>query len=72
MEQLTVVEAAQSKGCSGQAIRDAIKKGVIDADVFGKTYVVKVNAKYKQWAPSTDKQAAGKARAKKAKRKTRR
>ena len=66
MEEITVKEASARKGCSGQAVRDAIKAGLLDAKIFARTYVVKCNKKWQQWSPNTDKQKAGKARAKKA------
>ena len=62
MEQLTVTEAARRKRCSGQAVRGAIGRGVLDAQLFGRTYVIKVNKKFGEWKPMAVKQKAGRAR----------
>ena len=67
MERHTVTETAKQKCCSPQAVRDAIKKERLDAEVFGRTYVVTANKKYDQWNPNPNMQKGGKARAKKAK-----
>ena len=67
MNRLSVTEASTLKSCSGQAIRDAVKRGVIDAEVFGRTHIVKANRKFEDWQPQAVRQKAGKARAKKAK-----
>lgn len=61
MEQITVAEASNRKGCTGQAVRDAITRGVVDAQLYGKTYVIKVNWKFRDWEPLAVKQRAGKA-----------
>ena len=62
MEQLTVTETATRKGCSVQAVRDAIKMGRLDAEMFGKTYILKCNAKWQRWEPMAVRQAAGRSR----------
>jgi hypothetical protein len=62
MEQISVTDAAQRKGCSGQAVRDAIKKGLLDAIVIGRTYVVMTTRKFETWQPVSIKQQAGRAR----------
>jgi hypothetical protein len=62
MDQITVTETAKRKGCSGQAVRDAIDRGVLDAQVFGRTYVIKVNRKFRDWKPLAVKQKAGRTR----------
>ena len=67
MELHTVTETAKEKGCSTQAVRNAIKKDHLDAEVFGRTYVVMANKKYDRWNPNPNMQKGGKARAKKAK-----
>ena len=67
MEWISVTEAAKRKGCSGQAIRDAIKKGLIDAIVIGRTNVVITTMKFEEWKPNPNYQKGGRARAKKAK-----
>jgi hypothetical protein len=61
MNQVSVTEAAKLKKCSDQAIRDAIKKELLDADLFGRTYVVKANRKFKAWTPNPKAQKAAKA-----------
>ncbi len=66
MEQISVTDAAQRKGCSGQAIRDALKKGLLDAVIIGRTYVVMTTRKFEEWQPSK-RQNSGRARAAKAK-----
>jgi len=70
MERITVLEAAEKKGCSGQAVRDAIKAGLLDAERFARTFVVKCNKAWDEWEPNPNMQKGGKARAKKAKRKS--
>ena len=67
MEQIGVTEAASRKGCSGQAIRDAIKKGLIDAIQIGRTYVVMTTQRFDEWKPKPSYQRGGWARARKAK-----
>ena len=62
MEQISVTGAAQRKGCSGQAVRDAIKKGLLDAIVIGRTYVVMTTRKFENWTPSPNMQKGGRAR----------
>ena len=48
---ITVTEANQKKECSGQAVRDAIRWGLLDSEQFGKTFAVKINKKYQEWEP---------------------
>ena len=67
MDRITVAEASKDKGCTGQAIRDAIAKGALDADVYGKTYVVKCNKKWVDWMPNPKRQVAGGIRQKRTK-----
>ena len=68
MNQISVTEAAKLKKCSGSAVRYAIQDGKVDAERFGRTWVIKCNRKFGDWMPNPKIQAAGKARAKKAKR----
>ena len=67
MEQISVTDAAKRKGCSGQAVRYAIKKGLLDAVVIGRTYVVMTTRKFETWEPNPNIQKSGRARAAKAK-----
>ena len=62
MEQISVTDAAERKGCSGQAVRDAIKKGLLDAVVIGRTFVVMTTRKFETWNPSPNMQKGGRAR----------
>ena len=62
MEMISVTDAAGRKSCSGQAIRDAIKKGLLDAVVFGRTNAIKCNKKWMEWSPNPNMQIGGKAR----------
>ena len=64
MEMITVPEAAKLKACSGQAVRNAIKAGRLDAQEFGRVYAVKCNKKWEEWAPNPKMQAAGAVRRK--------
>ena len=52
--------AERSKACGADLL-------VIDAEVFGRTHVIKANRKFEEWQPQAVRQKAGKARAKKAK-----
>ena len=67
MEQISVTEAADRKGCTGQAIRNAIKRGLIDAIMIGRTNVVFTTTKFEEWSPNPKYQKGGRPRAKKAK-----
>ena len=62
---ITVTEASQKKGCSGQAVRDAIRQGLLDSERFGRTFAVKVNKKYQEWEPMPVRQKAANIRWKK-------
>ena len=66
MEQIGVSEAAKRKDCSGQAVRDAIKKGLIDATKIGNTFIIPVTNRFEEWEPNPNYQKGGRARAKKA------
>ena len=57
---ITVTEAANEKGCTGQAVRNAIKAHGLDYQQFGRTLVIKANKKYNEWNPSPKRVAAGK------------
>jgi len=59
---ISVTIASEEKGCTGQAVRDAIKAGLLDAERFGRTFAVKVNKRYNEWEPMTARQNAAKAR----------
>ena len=62
MEQIGVLEAARRKKCSAQAVRDAIKKGLLDAVMIGGTYIVMTTSKFEEWGPSPNMQKGGRAR----------
>ena len=62
---MTTKKAAAEKGCSPQAIRDAVKREALDGDWFGRARTVKDNKKFREWFPS-GKQRSGKARQKQA------
>ena len=52
-------QAAEEKGCSIQAILDAIKRGAIDGQRVGREFIVRPNKKYREWQPSEFRQKAG-------------
>jgi hypothetical protein len=58
---LTTSEAAKIKGCSDQAIIDAISQGKIDGEKFGWAWAIKQNKKFEEWQPS-GRQKSGRAR----------
>lgn len=62
MEQISVLEAAQRKGCTRQAINDAIRAGRIDAVKIGKVHIVLVTSRFEAWTPMSGRQKAGRAR----------
>ncbi len=62
MEQIGVTDAAERKGCSAQAVRDAIKKGLLDAMMIGGTYIIMTTRKFENWNPSPNMQKGGRAR----------
>ena len=60
MKRLTVAEASENKGCSRQAVHDAIRKGLLDAERFGRMgYLLKCNKKYDDWFPNPNMQRSG-------------
>jgi len=59
LEQISVTETAKRKNCSGQAVRDAIKKQQLDAVQIGRTWVVMTTPKYFEWTPNSKRQVAG-------------
>ena len=56
---IPVGEAAQEKGCSRNAVRDAIKRGALDGEQLGRFFFVKGNKKYKEWGPNKERQKIG-------------
>ncbi len=64
---ITVQEAMKLKGCTRAAIVDAIGRGKIDAEKFGKMWAIVQNPKFEIWMPMKVRQQAGRARAAKAK-----
>ena len=51
--------AADLKGCSRQAIAEAIQRGAIDGEKVGRNYVVRDNRKFQDWQPSQVRQEIG-------------
>ena len=60
MDLVSVTEAGKMKECTGQAVRDAVRKGLIDAHVFGRTFVIVCNKKWREWHPNPKMQSAAK------------
>jgi len=58
---LTTAEAAKIKGCSGQAIIDALNRGEVEGEKFGWAWAIKQNRKFEEWQPSK-RQESGRAR----------
>ena len=56
---LPTQEAAGMKGCSGQAILDAIDRGAIDGERLGREFFVHWNKKFRDWQPNPRRQKAG-------------
>jgi DNA (cytosine-5)-methyltransferase 1 len=52
LELISVAEAAKHKDCSRQAIWGAIKRGDLDAQRVGRSYIVTTNRRFHQWLPS--------------------
>ncbi len=75
---ISTTSAADLKGCSRQAITEAIQRGAIDGEKVGRNFVVRDNRKFEEWQPNPARQEIGresqkpakpaKGRAKKAKR----
>ena len=61
MDLVSVTEASKMKECTGQTIRDAVRKGLLDAHVFGRTFAILCNKKWRKWCPNTKMQRAAKA-----------
>lgn len=59
MEFISTKDAAEQKGCTPQGIWGAIKRGAINGQQVGRSYIVAVDAKFKEWQPNPDKQKAG-------------
>lgn len=59
---LTTTEAAKIKGCSDQAVMDAISQGKIDGEKFGWAWAIKQNKKFREWQPNPKIQKAGRSR----------
>ena len=56
---LSTQQAAEEKGCSRQAILDAITRGVIDGQRVGREFIVQPNRKFREWHPSPMRQEFG-------------
>ncbi len=52
MKLIGVAEAAEQKGCTRQAIWGAIKRGELDAQQPGRSYIIEANARFHQWIPT--------------------
>ena len=57
-ERITSVEAADRKGCTRQNINNAIRTKKIDAERFGRAYIILANQKFQEWTPNPKIQAA--------------
>lgn len=62
---ISTKEAAKIKSCTPHAIRYAIKQDYIDAERYGKFYVVLANKKFDSWNPNLKLQKAVRGRLKK-------
>ncbi len=60
MELLSVLQAAEMKGCTAQAIRDAIAKGKIKGQQVGRSLVVMANKTFDEWKPDSKRQTRAK------------
>ena len=67
INRISTTVAAGEKGCTRQAVAEAIYAGKLDAERIGRTHAVLTNKKYDNWSPNPNMQKGGKARAKKAK-----
>ncbi len=56
---IPVGEAAEQKGCSRNAIRDAMERQALDGQKLGKFFFVKVNKKFTEWQPNPVRQKIG-------------
>ena len=56
---LSTRQAAEEKGCSMQAILDAINRGAIDGQKVGREHIVRPNRKYQEWQPARWRQEIG-------------
>ncbi len=59
MERVSTAEAAQRKRCSRQSIFNAIHRGKISAQRIGRSYVVSVDEKFRNWRPNLRRQEIG-------------
>ncbi len=58
---ITTAEAAKIKGCTIQAVLDAIAEGKINAGRFGKAWAIREDKKLEAWQPMAVRQEAGRA-----------
>ena len=56
---INTTTAADLKGCSRQAIAEAIQRGAIDGEKVGRNYVVRNNRKFQEWQPNPVRQEIG-------------
>ena len=61
MDLVSVTEASKMKGCSGQAVRDAVRGGLLDVRVVGRTFAVLCNEKWREWLANPRRQVAARA-----------
>ena len=58
MEQISTKQASEKKGCTPQAIWGAIKRGEINGQQVGRSYIVAVDKKFAEWEPNPIRQKA--------------
>jgi len=63
MNRRSVAETMKEKGCSRQAVLDAIAKGKLDAEKLTMGFLIRPNKRYSEWRPDPKKQEAGRQRA---------
>ena len=56
---IPVGEAAESKGCSRNAIRDAIRRKDLDGRQIGRFFFVRANKRFEAWQPNPLRQKIG-------------
>ncbi|MDA0710550.1 MAG: hypothetical protein O3B73_10130 [bacterium] len=60
MEFVSTKEAGERKACSPQSIWNAIKRGELNAQQIGRSFVVAVDQKFESWEPNRQRQQIGK------------
>ena len=59
MEVISTNEAAERKGCSPQSIWNAIKRNELTAQQVGRSYIISIDKKFKDWQPNPERQQIG-------------